>query len=417
MRKLVAKKRVFIFLSFLIFSMNLIAEDGVKRYESYKGLVMAGYQGWFNTPDDGADRKWYHLSGKDGFKPGSASVDFWPDVSEYEKVYETAFKFADGKPAYIFSSHDESTVDTHFRWMKEYGLDGVFMQRFIQEVRNPSGKNHFNKVLTSAMKAANKYGRAICVMYDLSGMRSGGEQFLLADFDEVVETFNIKDRNKNPSYLYHNGKPLVVIWGVGFNDNRRYDLNDVEIIIDHLKSKGFSVMLGVPTYWRDLTKDTLEDPKLHALIKKSDIIMPWFVGRYGEDSYDPFIRLISEDINWCKKNNIDYAPLCFPGFSWKNLKGDHTSQITRNKGSFLWKQMSESIKAGVQSLYIAMFDEIDEGTAIFKCATEVPVGTPGSTFVPLESGLKSDHYLWLTGEAGKMLRKEKPLTTVLPQRK
>ena len=416
MKKQLSKKQMFLFLSFIFFSMYLAAEDGVKRYDSYKGLVMAGYQGWFNTPDDGANRRWYHLSGKNGFKPGSASVDFWPDVSEYEKVYETEFKFADGKPAYIFSSHDESTVDTHFRWMKEYGLDGVFMQRFVQEVRNPSGKNHFNKVLASAMKAANKYGRAICVMYDLSGMRSGDEQILLADFDEVVETHNIKDHTKNPSYLYHNGKPLVVIWGVGFNDNRRYNLNDAEIIIDQLKSKGFSVMLGVPTHWRDLSKDTMEDPKLHVLIKKCDIVMPWFVGRYGEESYDPFIRLIAEDISWCEKNKVDYAPLCFPGFSWKNLKSDHTSQITRNKGSFLWKQMSESIKAGAQSLYIAMFDEIDEGTAIFKCATEVPAGTPGSTFVPIEEGLKSDHYLWLVGEAGKMLRKEKTLTTVLPQR-
>ena len=31
-------------------------------FTSYKGLVMAGYQGWFNAPDDGADRGWNHYS-------------------------------------------------------------------------------------------------------------------------------------------------------------------------------------------------------------------------------------------------------------------------------------------------------------------------------------------------------------------
>lgn len=61
------------------------------KYDSYTGLVMAGYQGWFNTPDDGANRGWYHYKGKKGFCPGSSSVDYWPDVSEYEKTYKTEF--------------------------------------------------------------------------------------------------------------------------------------------------------------------------------------------------------------------------------------------------------------------------------------------------------------------------------------
>ena len=54
-----------------------------------------------------------------------------------------------------------------------------------------------------------------------------------------------------------------------------------------------------------------------------------------------------------------------------------------------------------------MFDEIDEGTAIFKCAQKVPVGK--STFVPIEEGVESDHYLKLVGEAAKILRKEKAI--------
>lgn len=87
------------------------------KYPSYKGLVMAGYQGWFHQP------------GKGVMYPdeNSVRIDMWPDVSEYEKTYPTGQKLADGSTARFFSSTDESTVDLHFKWMQEYGLDGVFM--------------------------------------------------------------------------------------------------------------------------------------------------------------------------------------------------------------------------------------------------------------------------------------------------
>ena len=183
------KKTFCVLLGILIFCTAGI--EAKKKYSSYKGLIMAGYQGWFNTPDDGANRKWRHYPGRQGFKPGSCSIDMWPDVSEYEKTYSTSFRFADGGVASVFSSYDESTVDTHFRWMKEYGLDGVFMQRFVGEVKNTSGRNHFNKVLASATKAADKYDRAICVMYDLSGMKGTDASFVLDDIDELTRLFNI----------------------------------------------------------------------------------------------------------------------------------------------------------------------------------------------------------------------------------
>ncbi len=66
-------------------------------------------------------------------------------------------------------------------------------------------------------------------------------------------------------------------------------------------------------------------------------------------------------------------------------------------------------------LFIAMFDEVNEGTAIFKITDNPPVDDVAK-FVGLE-GKPSDHYLWLTGEAGKMLRKEIPLTPTIPERK
>lgn len=388
-----------------------------KKYDSYRGLVMAGYQGWFSAPDDGGNRGWYHYGGKNGFKPGSASIDFWADVSEYPKVYKTEFKFKDGSPAYTFSSYDASTVDVHFRWMKEYGLDGVFMQRFVSEIKRSKSKAHLDHVLNSAMNYSNKYERAICVMYDLSGMRPGDEDFLLSDIDDIETKYAMKSREKQPSYLYHNGKPLVVVWGVGFNDRRAYGLEECATIVKGLQNRGYSVMLGVPTHWREQNGDTTSDPKLHQLIKSCDIIMPWFVGRYNEKSYDGFKKLIKKDIQWCEKNNVDYAPLCFPGFSWKNMKGADSHQIDRNSGSFLWKQFSTVLEAGAKMLYVAMFDEIDEGTAIFKCLRKSEVPLNGSIgFEGIEDNLPSDYYLWLTGEAGKVLRKEKGLSHSIPKR-
>jgi ferritin-like protein len=55
--------------------------------------------------------------------------------------------------------------------MKEYGIDGVFMQRFVVEIKNEKGKRHFNKVLENALSSSKKYERAICIMYDLSGCK------------------------------------------------------------------------------------------------------------------------------------------------------------------------------------------------------------------------------------------------------
>ncbi len=63
---------------------------------------------------------------------------------------------------------------------------------------------------------------------------------------------------------------------------------------------------------------------------------------------------------------------------------------------------------------MAMFDEVNEGTAIFKCSDNPPVGEVAQ-FITMD-GKPSDHYLWLTGQAGKMLRKEIPFMGKMPER-
>ena len=68
-------------------------------------------------------------------------------------------------------------------------------------------------------------------------------------------------------------------------------------------------------------------------------------------------------------------------------------------------------------IFGAMFDEVDEGTAMFKLAptpNELPVQ---GAFVPLNidgQNLPSDWYLRLANEAGKMLRGETPTRSQMP---
>jgi hypothetical protein len=87
-------------------------------------------------------------------------------------------------------------------------------------------------------------------------------------------------------------------------------------------------------------------------------------------------------------------------------------QIPRLKGRFYWAQWLALQKAGAKMAYVAMFDEVDEATAIFKCTNEPPAIDGG--FVTF-GGLPSDFYLKLTGAGARLLRGELPPTDEPPR--
>lgn len=95
-------------------------------------------------------------------------------------------------------------------------------------------------------------------------------------------------------------------------------------------------------------------------------------------------------------------PVVFPGFSWHNMMGGELNQIPRLKGQFLWSQFLNAKKAGASMVYVAMFDEVDEGTAIFKCSNYIPQGK-ASQFLTYD-GLPGDYYLKIVGEGTKLIR-------------
>lgn len=375
------------------------------------GKVMCGYQGWFTCEGDGAKRGWTHWTkGKGTPSAANIKIDLWPDVSELgaEERYDTELKHTDGRVAQLFSSYHKATVERHFDWMRTYGIDGVFVQRFAGEVNSPGVLRHTNAVLAHCRTGANRTGRAYAVMYDLTGLGEGKMDQVIDDWRALRTRMKI---GEDPAYLRHRGKPLVAVWGVGFSDQRAYTLAESRKLLQFLKDDpeagGCAIMVGVPTYWREQTRDAVADPALHEVLRMAEVISPWTVGRYGTlaGAAKHVETVAKADLAWCAKEKIDYLPVLFPGFSWHNMyPAAKSNSIPRLGGDFFWSQFQQFKHAGANMLYVAMFDEVDEGTAIFKCTNDVPKAD-GAEFIGYE-GLPADYYLRLTGAGGKMLRGE-----------
>jgi hypothetical protein len=389
---------------------------------SLTGKVMCGYQGWFNAEGDGGNRGYNHWT-RGGVRPapGTIRVDLWPDLGELgpDERFSTDLFHADGKRAEVFSSHRRATVLRHFQWMREHGIDGVFVQRFINSLQRPTSLAHNNTVLEHCRAGARRHGRTYALMYDLSSLAPGQADRLIDDWRKLLRDTQL---TRDPAYLRHRGKPLLALWGCGFKDDDkpRPALEDWRKILTFLKQDpeagGLAIMLGVPSFWREQRRDAIIDPALHEIMRMADVISPWTPGRYrtpvaaaqhATETWQP-------DLVWCRERGIDFLPVAFPGFSWHNMKGDPLDAIPRLQGRFFWSQIAAAKRAGAEMLYVAMFDEVDEGTAIFKCTNEPPTG-PGVTFLTYE-GLPSDHYLRLTGLAGKVIRGEVAATDEPPAR-
>jgi hypothetical protein len=296
--------------------------------------------------------------------------------------------------------------------MRDYGIDGAFVQRFANGLKNETIRRHKDHVLASSREGANRAGRAYAVMYDLSGLASGQVAWVRADWLTLRTSMKITE---DPAYLKHKGKPVVAVWGIGFSDDRKYSLAECRDLITQLKTDGCAVMLGVPSWWREGKRDATDDPLLHEIVEQADIISPWTVGRYRtpREAENHARQVWQPDLDWCDKHGRDLLPVVFPGFSWHNLKRGKLGEIPRLKGEFLWAQMVAAKRAGCEMIYVAMFDEVDEGTAIFKCTNDPPIGN-GVSFLSYD-GLPTDHYLRLVGQGGRMLRGELPIRNEIPQ--
>ncbi|MFF4339697.1 discoidin domain-containing protein [Kitasatospora sp. NPDC001540] len=368
------------------------------------GKVTVGYQGWFACPGDGAPiNGWWHWSRNWGAAPSPANsaIVAWPDVREYPRTYATAFaNLNNGQQAALFSSYDQSTVDLHFRWMKQYGIDTAALQRF-----NPTGGEGPTRdaMAGRVRSAAESQGVKFYVMYDVSDWTT-----MQSDI-KTDWTNKMRAHTASPAYARQNGKPVVCVWGFGFNDAQRpFTPAQCQDVVNWFKAQGCYVIGGVPTWWR--TGDRDSRPGFSDVYHSFDMLSPWLVGRIGSAAdADNFYNVATvPDLAECAAHGIDYQPCVLPGGV-----GDRQ----RAHGDFMWRQFYNMARAGVASAYVSMFDEYNEGNQIAKTAESQAWVPAGSGFLALDedgTACSSDYYLRLTGDGGRMLKGQLAVTAARP---
>lgn len=386
--------------------------------------LLMGYQGWFTCPSDGSKVNgyfhWFHDNIPDA---AHFRVDMYPDMRELnpDELCPTQMKMPDGSPAYLYSAYNPKTVMRHFQWMSQYGVDGVFVQRFGSELSDPVHFDTRNVVTQNVRLGAEAYGRVFAVMYDTSGMdTSTFAEFLEKDWKYMVDVMKVTE---SPAYLHHNGKPVLAIWGLGFTEHPGTP-DQAKTLLDFFQNNPdpkyqVTLMGGVPTLWRTLQGDSLTDPAWMDYYCGLDILSPWTVGRYRSNLDVDFYKLMMiQDMAKATECGVEYMPVVFPGTAFHNNNHANLFNDTpRRGGEFYWRQVYNAISIGVPMIYNAMFDEVDEDTAMYKIAETSADQPVGVDLVAMDTDgykLPSDWYLQLAGVASQMLRGDIPLTAKIP---
>jgi hypothetical protein len=271
-----------------------------------------------------------------------------------------------------------------------------------------------NRITRSIREAAAATGRVWAISYDIAGMPSEHVyETLVENWKQTVDAGIVQDDR----YLKHDGKPVVQIWGFyRDNEHNRMTAELANRLIDFFEQSGpYQATLVGGGSW-DWQRHP--DPEWQAYYKRFKVYSPWNIGNFAPvpglatGEWGASMSFWEADRNAAGRNGTFWLPTVYPGFSWDNLtrKEPGTTLTPRRKGMFLWEQFCKLAEMKQTSVYVAMFDEYDEGTAILPICDTPPVQ---GHFVDNE-GMPADWYLRIVGEGAKMLRGEIPYSKEIP---
>ena len=400
------------------------APPAVVDATSLERKMLFGYQGWFLGPGDGSPvNGWTHWFRNGAPTAANLTIDLWPDTSELgaDELFATDLAYADGSVARLYSAYNAKTVARHFAWMKQAGIDGVALQRFLSEVQDPRFFAARNQVTRNVQAGAEAEGRVFAIEYDVSGVDEAHlVAWLEADWKYLVDTLKV---TASPRYLKDGGKPVLYLWGLGFSD-RPGTPADAATLIDWLTTSAdprYRVTLvgGVPAHWRTLDGDSKTDP---AWAPRLPVVRRAVALDGGALRRRRGGRRVPRDARRRPRGGHGRGQALHarrvPGLLLAQPHGGASNQIPRRGGAFYWRQVWNAVGAGATMLKTAMFDEVDEGTAMFKLAPTAAKLPTGASLVPLDAdgrALPSDFYLRVGGAATALLRGDLPLLPRCPR--
>jgi len=285
-----------------------------------KGKLIMGYQGWFACPGDNHPRgAWVHWFARGTASAVNTTVDLLPDVSELDadERCTTPWVSRRGKPVQLFSSQNPKTVARHFLWMKQHGIDGVALQRFIVGVRPSPNSPALDRVLANVRSASEAHGRVFHIMYDVAGADPANWAQRLADDWARLEAEGV---TRSSAYQRHRGRPVLAIAGIGLKTRPSTAEGTLRLIAELKKISapygGITLLGSLPTNWRTLDGDNIPDPAWTKVYQSLDVMSPWTVGRFRDDAGADRYRKerLEPDIAEARRLGIDYMPVVFPGF-------------------------------------------------------------------------------------------------------
>jgi hypothetical protein len=384
---------------------------------SLDNRLIMGYQGWFGCPGDfDGNTLWVHwFTGEPA--ANHLLVDMLPatDGLALDDLCDTGLITQNGAPLRLFSSQNANVVDWHFRLMAQQGVGAVALERFVVELNDEGHKRRVDNVLRNVIQAAEDTGVPFFLSYDVSGADPATVvQTIRQDWRYLAAQFGL---TSSKAYLQDNGKPVLELWGFGFVENpgaadEVLSLSaDLEAGNDGLQS--VTLIGGIPSDWRTLQGDSKTDAAWTAVYLSYNVLSPWMVGRFDSEGAASryYEQTIAPDLALVQSLGLRYLPVIFPGFSRYNLmlaRGDPAqaivNQIPRKCGNFIWQQSYLLLSHGVDMAYGAMFDELDEGTAVLP-AESTKAGFPsGAQAVYLDEDgctLPSDWYITVMGRIAR----------------
>ncbi|KXN87299.1 Mitogen-activated protein kinase kinase kinase A [Leucoagaricus sp. SymC.cos] len=394
------------------------------------------YVGWYACPGDGVPLQRAYHGWRNWFNNGSPNmkhpyVDLFPDVSSYSpsELYPVpGLTTNNDQQTFLFSSRNPLTVQRHFHWMAEHGVDGAFLRRWARYLGESQsmGRDLNDEVIDHVRVAAEKEGRVFAVEYDI--YKVSVSDAALADIFEQDWNNLVYEKGvlNSSNYLKENGKPVISLAGIGLRDAGHTPalIRSIVAMFRRITPGGAYVIAYLPTYWRTLGVDADPNPEfLDVWLNEFNAICPNISVANGER--------MKADMDFIRKQfeggqrTIDYIPSVALGQSMHNRLKEERNEYKRDGGRLLWDQIYNASKLGARTMYGMSWDEYAHNVLYCSGQAFLPV-VPQKNLLPQSSKCKfmaldedgydipSDWYMRICGLAAEALHDKRKVSKMFP---